>query len=265
MPAPKLPPPSSPTRPPVLLVERSEDGVVTATMNRPDVRNALDAELFEALRTLFVEVGERPEDRVLVLTGAGGAFSSGGDLTPSEPSGDDTVTVMRRFGQTSIAQRECPKPIIAAVDGVAAGAGVSLVLGCDLVIAAESAAFSLLFVRHGLALDCGASWLLPRRVGPGKAAELALLGEWVDADEARRIGLVNKVVATEALGAAAQAWATRLAGQTALSVTTIKASLRRAHDVDFAAAIEAEAVDQAACSASPEFRQMLEARRAAKG
>ena len=265
MPDPKLPPPPSAPTAPVLVVERSEDGVVTATMNRPEVRNALDAELFEALRTLFVEVGERPEDRVLVLTGTGGAFSSGGDLTPKEPSGDDTVTVMRRFGQTSVAQFECPVPIIAAVDGVAAGAGVSLALGCDLVIASERAAFALLFVRHGLALDCGASWLLPRRVGPAKAAELALLGDWVDADEARRIGLVNRVVATEELAGAVREWAARLASQTTLSVATIKQSLRRAYAVTFAEAIEAEAVDQAACSASPEFRAMLAARRADKG
>ena len=243
----------------VLLVERS-DGIVTATMNRPEVRNALDAELFEALRALFVEVGDRPDDRVLVLTGAGGAFSSGGDLTPSKPSGDDVATVMRRYGRTAEALHGCPKPVIAAVDGPAVGAGLSLALGCDLVVAGQAARFSLLFVRHGLALDCGASWLLPRRVGPGKAAELALLGDWVDAEEAERIGLVNRVVPASELAAAARQWAEQLADRSPLAVTTVKASLRQAPDISFAEAIEREATDQAACSASPEFRRILEER-----
>ena len=244
----------------VLLVERS-GGVVTATMNRPERRNALDGELFEALRVLFVEVGERDGDRVLVLTGAGGAFSSGGDLAPSQPSTDDTVTVMRRYGGVAQALHDCPKPVIAAVDGVAVGAGLSLALGCDLIVASEEARFSLLFVRHGLALDCGASWLLPRKVGPLKAAELALLGEWVDAPEALRIGLVNRVVPSAELLGTAHQWAEQLAEQSPLAVTTIKRSLRQATDETFAEAIEREAVDQAACSASPEFRENLRARR----
>jgi 2-(1,2-epoxy-1,2-dihydrophenyl)acetyl-CoA isomerase len=244
----------------VLLVERSE-GVVTATMNRPEVRNALDAELFEELRALFVEVGERADDRVLVLTGAGGAFSSGGDLAPAQPSGDDVVTVMRRYGLTALALHECPKPVIAAVDGAAVGAGVSLVLGCDLVVTSERARFSLLFVHHGLALDCGASWLLPRRVGPQKAAEMALLGEWVDAAEALRIGLVNRVVPTGDLQTAARGWALELAARTPLAVARIKRSLRRADESTLVDALEREALDQAECSASPEFREALRARR----
>ncbi len=244
----------------VLLVERA-GGVVKATLNRPERRNALDAELFEALRALLVEVGERADDRVVVLTGAGGVFCAGGDLNPAHPSHDDTATVMRRYGQTAQALHDCPKPVLAVVDGAAVGAGVSLVLGCDLVLASTRARFSLLFVRHGLALDCGASWLLPRRVGAQKANELALLGEWVDAEEAARIGLVNRVVELDELDAAARSWAGQLAARSPLSVTTIKRSLRRAVDQSMAEALEAEAVDQAACSASPEFRSALEARR----
>lgn len=243
----------------VLVVERS-GGVVTATMNRPERRNALDADLFEALRALFIEVGERDDDRVVVLTGAGGTFSSGGDLAPANPSTDDVATVMRRFGRTALALHECPKPVIAAVDGPAVGAGVSLALGCDLVVASERARFSLLFVRHGLGLDTGASWLLPRRVGPGKAAELALLGDWVGAEEAARIGLVNKVVPTDELMTATRAWADQLAGQSALAVATVKASLRQAPDISLAEAIEREATDQAACSSSDDFRRMMQER-----
>lgn len=244
----------------VLVVERS-GGVVTATMNRPERRNALDADLFEALRVLFVEVAERDDDRVVVLTGAGDTFCSGGDLAPAEPSGDDVATVMRRYGRTAQALHDCPKPVIAAVDGVAVGAGLSLALGCDLVLASARARFSLLFVRHGLALDCGASWLLPRVVGPLAATELALLGDWVDADDALRMGLVNRVVPPDELAHAAQAWAEQIAARAPLAVTTITRSLRRSFELTMAEALEAEAVEQAACSADPAFRQMLEARR----
>ena len=243
-----------------LLVTRA-GGVVTATMNRPEKRNALDRELFEALRALFVEVNERADDRVIVLTGAGGAFSSGGDLTPSTPSGDDVATTMRRFGQTAQALYDCQKPVIAAVDGVAAGAGLSLVLGCDLVVASDRARFSLLFVRNGLGLDCGASWLLPRRVSAHHANQLALLGDWVDASDAHRMGFVNRVVPADDLEAAARDWAERIASHTTLAVMTIKRSLRRAFAVDFAQALDDEADAQAACAASPEFRALLEERR----
>lgn len=244
----------------VLLVERL-NGVVTATMNRPARRNALDAELFEALRALFVEVADRADDRVVVLTGADGAFSSGGDLTPAAPSGDDPTTVLRRFGQTAQALHDCPKPVIAAVDGVAAGAGLSLALGCDLIVASDRARCALLFVRHGLALDCGASWLAPRRVGPGRAAELALLGDWVEAADAERIGLVNRVVPPAELLEFAHAWAGRLASHSTLAIATIKRSLRASSGETFAEALEREAQDQGACSSSDEFRERMAARR----
>jgi len=240
----------------VLLIERAA-GVVTATMNRPERRNALDGELFEGLRAVFSEVAERDEDRVVVLTGAGGAFSSGGDLAPANPSGHDTHTVLSRFHQAAQALHDCPKPVIAAVDGVAAGAGVSLALGCDLVVATERARFALVFVRRGLALDCGASWLAPRRVGPGKAAELALLGDWVDAAEAERIGLVNRVVPVEELTAAASDWAARLAEHSVEAVTRIKRGLRASLAETFAEALDREAHDQVACAEDPDFRARI--------
>lgn len=281
----------------VLRVERA-GGVVTATMNRPERRNALDAELFEALRALFAEVAANDDDRVLVLTGAGGAFSSGGDLAPSTPAagdptpstpaaapsppsaGDPTpsmpgaggpvlpdasgadqmLAVMRRFNRTVQALFDCPKPVIAAVDGVAAGAGLSLALGCDLVVASDRARFALLFVRRGLALDCGASWLAPRRVGPGRAAELALLGDWVEAADAERIGLVNRVVPAGDLAAAAHDWATRLAGHPVAAVARIKRGLRVSAGETFAEAIEREAADQVACAGDPGFRERLQRR-----
>jgi len=243
-----------------LLVER-RGGVVTATLNRPEKRNALDSRSFAALHDLFVDVARNDDDRVVVLTGAGGAFSSGGDLDPAAPSGDDVATTMRRFGRAARSLHDCPKPVIAAVDGVAVGAGMSLALGCDLVVASERARFSLLFVRHGLGLDLGASWLLPRRVGWHKAAELALLGDWVDAREAARLGIVNRVVADHDLASAAREWADRLAASSPLAVRTIKRSLTDAATQTLAQALEAEAVAQARCSRSPELRAALEARR----
>ena len=243
-----------------LRVERS-GGVVTATMDRPEKRNALDGPLFAALADMFTEAAGDDDTRVVVLAGAGGAFSSGGDLTPDEPSGDDVVTTMRRFGRTAQALHDLPKPVIAAVDGVAVGAGMSLALGCDLVVASDRARFALMFVRNGLGLDLGGSWLLPRRVGSLKANELALLGDWVDAREAERIGLVNRVVPADALHGATMEWAERLAASSPLALRTIKASLLRAADLTMADAIEAEARAQAECSASPEMRAALEARR----
>jgi enoyl-CoA hydratase/carnithine racemase len=241
-----------------LLVERS-GGVVTATMNRPAVRNALDQHLFEALRALFVEVGERPEDRVVVLTGAGGAFSSGGDLNPPKPTGADTLTTVRRFGETALAIHDCAKPVIAAVDGVAAGAGASLAFGCDLVLASATARFSLLFVRRGLSIDCGGSWLLPRLVGMHKAKEIALFGDWIDADEALRLGIVNRIFPAGELVAGAREWADRLAAQLPGALALIKRSLNRSYQLTMVEALEEEAHAQVTATSAPESRAALEA------
>jgi enoyl-CoA hydratase/carnithine racemase len=243
-----------------LRLERA-GGVLSATLDRPAKRNALDGPLFAALRDAFAEASADDAVRVVVLTGAGGAFSSGGDLAPDEPSSDDVTTTMRRFGRCALALHECEKPVIAAVDGVAAGAGMSLVLGCDLVVASDRARFALLFVHHGLGLDLGASWLLPRRVGRLKANELALLGDWIDAAEAERVGIVNRVVGAGELASSARAWAERLAAASPLAVRTIRGAMARAEGLTLAEALEEEAVAQAACSASPELRAALEARR----
>ena len=235
------------------------DGVVTATMNRPEVRNALDHRLFEELRALFTEVAERADDRVVILTGAGGAFSSGGDLNPPEPLGVDTLTAIRRYGATTQAIHDCPKPVIAAVQGVAAGAGASLAMACDLVVASDTARIGLLFVRRGLGLDCGASWLLPRLVGMHAALEIALLGEWVGADDALRLGLVNRVVPAAQVMDTATDLAGRLAALLPGALAAIKRSLWGAAQIDLATALEAEAHTQAARSADPEFLAALAA------
>ncbi len=171
-----------------LLVTRS-DGVVRATLNRPHRRNALDLAGFDELRALFEEVDATPSDRVLVLTGADGTFCSGADLTGPGPPGDLDESI-RRIHDCALALHRCTTPTIAAVDGLAVGAGMSLALGCDLVVATSRARLSAIFVRRGLSIDFGLSWLLPRLVGLSKAKELALLGDFLEAADAQALGLV---------------------------------------------------------------------------
>jgi 2-(1,2-epoxy-1,2-dihydrophenyl)acetyl-CoA isomerase len=249
-----------------LLVER-DDGVVTLTIDRPERRNALDVATFAALRDTLREIAGSRADRVVLLTGAGGAFSSGGDLTPpaapapevaSEPSPDRTLAVLRSpIGEAALALHELPQPSIALVEGVAAGAGANLAFGCDLVLAAPDARFAELFVRRGLSIDFGGTWLLPRLIGLQRAKALALLGDWIDADDALRLGLVTEVVANAELRARGDEWARRLAARSATALTHIKRNLDASFGSSMTEALEREAQSQAACTASDEFAALL--------
>jgi len=253
-----------------LLVAR-EGGVVTATLNRPARRNTLSLTMFRELRELIDEVSRTPADRVLVLRGAGGNFCSGGDLMPEpgEPLPDfggpgsapaaAMVSIRNDVGRTALALHALEKPSIAAVEGVAAGAGANLALGCDLTLAARGARFGQVFVRRGLSLDMGGSWLLPRLVGAKKAKELALTGDWIEADEAERIGLVNRVFAPEAFEAGVRECAAKLAAQAPLAVAAIKKSLDRAHELSFAEALEVETLAQAALTGTLDFAEAMAA------
>ena len=180
-----------------LIVER-KDGVVTVTMNRPERKNAANGKMLTELRATFEEVEDNPDDRVMVLTGAGGAFCSGADLSdPSGPATDPTrsgLSRMRRLGDVALALHHVSKPTIAKVDGFAVGAGLSLALGCDLVVCSDRAKLSMIFAKRGLALDNGASWLLPRLVGLARAKEIALFGGMWSGEEAAAIGLVNRAL-----------------------------------------------------------------------
>jgi 2-(1,2-epoxy-1,2-dihydrophenyl)acetyl-CoA isomerase len=231
---------------PDLIVERA-DGVVRATLNRPERKNALTYQMFDELATLFAEVDATGSDRALVLRGLPGAFSSGMDLSDRGPEGapaPGTRAALDRIHQAALALHRLSKPSIAAVDGLAAGAGLSLAIGCDLVIASSRARFSAIFVRRGLSIDFGASWLLPRLVGMGKAKELALLGDFIDAQEALRIGLVARVVNPDELDHAVDFAARRLAtGPTVAlrnDVELLQASLQRT----FEESIDAECAAQ---------------------
>ena len=193
-----------------LLVER-KDGVATVTMNRPERKNAANGRMLLELREIFEEIEDSPDDRVMILTGAGGAFCSGADLGDSEgPTNDPTrsgLSRMRRLGDVALALHHITKPTIAKVDGVAVGAGFSLALGCDLVVCTELARLSMIFSKRGLALDNGASWLLPRLIGMARAKEVALFGDMWSAEEALAIGLVNRVLPVAEIDAFVADWA----------------------------------------------------------
>ena len=172
------------------------------TIDRPDRKNAIPFDGWPELEATFASF-QASEQRVLVITGAGGDFCAGADLDPARldrlQSVEDRHARMKVVGAAAMALHRLTKPTIAAVDGVAVGAGMNLALGCDVVVATERARFSEIFVKRGLTVDFGGSWLLPRIVGMQRAKELALSGRMVAAEEAARIGLVAEVVAVEAL------------------------------------------------------------------
>jgi enoyl-CoA hydratase/carnithine racemase len=227
-----------------LVVER-HDGVVTVTMNRPQKKNAVTGAMTRELTSVFREVALSREDRVLVLTGAGGDFSSGADLTDSagELTGSG-LYYMRRISDLALALHAVPQPTIAKVPGVAAGMSANLAFGCDLVVASEEARFSEIFAKRGLALDCGGSWVLPRRVGLHKAFELAYFADVISAAEALEFGLVNRVVPATELDKAVNEWASRLAAGPPLALSMIKAQLHVGAESSLAQALEYEATCQ---------------------
>jgi 2-(1,2-epoxy-1,2-dihydrophenyl)acetyl-CoA isomerase len=256
-----------------LQVER-EAGIVTLTLARPERRNALDVPLWRALAAQLAEIETRAADRVLVLTGAGGVFCAGGDLSPGAPEPDSThsgaaLAVVRSSVQAvALALHRLSKPTLAAVDGVAAGAGANLALGCDLVLASERARFGQVFVERALPLDCGGTWLLPRLIGLQKAKELAFFGDWIGAEEARALGLVNRVVAADQLMHEARTWALRLAEKSPAALAFIKAGLNRSFETAHAQALDDEAAALTWCTRTPEAAQAVErffARRRADG
>jgi 2-(1,2-epoxy-1,2-dihydrophenyl)acetyl-CoA isomerase len=231
-----------------LIIER-KDGVVTVTMNRPERKNAANGAMLRELRTTFEEIEDNPDDRCMVLTGAGGAFCSGADLSdPSGPATDPTrsgLSRMRRLGDVALALHHISKPTIAKVDGFAVGAGLSLALGCDLVVCSDRAKLSMIFSKRGLALDNGASWLLPRLVGMAKAKEIALFGGMWSGEEAADIGLVNRVLPLDELDAFVDEWARTLAAGPPLALSMTKTLLHASSMASMEQAVEDEARCQA--------------------
>jgi 2-(1,2-epoxy-1,2-dihydrophenyl)acetyl-CoA isomerase len=231
-----------------LLVERpaATPGVVRVTLNRPDTMNAITGPMWGGLGEAFREIGANRADRVLVVTGAGGNFCSGADLMKADlpTSAGGRTEYMRGVARAAQALHDLPQPSIAMVDGVAAGAGCNLALGCDLVYASDRARFSEIFVKRALSLDFGGSWVLPRRVGLHRAKELALLAEVIGAAEAEGIGLVNRVVPVDALEATVHAVAERLLRMAPVALAQTKRLLDDSAGRSMAEALSAEGAAQ---------------------
>jgi len=238
-----------------ILVERSETGVVTITLNRPRVKNAIVGDMWEELRRLFREVTETDGDRVLIITGAGGAFCAGAELSEEMATGMHPLNAMQTVNAAALALHDVTKPTIAKVRGAAVGAGMNLALGCDLIVASENAHFSQIFARRGLSLDFGGSWLLPRLVGLHRAKELALFGDIIDAEQAERIGVVNRVLPDGELDGFVADWAERLATGPPLALQMTKRMLANAHSLSLSEALSWEAVSQSVNFASEDTRE----------
>ncbi len=243
-------------------------GVATITLNRPDRLNALTFEVYAELRDLFRALDVEPGVRAVVLTGAGRAFCSGGDV-------EDIIGALfardaqglREFTRMTcdliLNIRRCRRPVIAALNGTVAGAGAVIAAACDIRIAAESAKIAFLFVRVGLSgADMGASWLLPRLVGSGRATELLMTGDFVDAKRAHEIGLYQRVVPDGQALAEATALAERLARGPADALAVTKAALDAEFTLGLEDALDHEADVQAALMEHPNFREAYEAFRA---
>lgn len=243
-----------------------DDGVATLTFDRPDKLNALTLDVYADLRDLLAELEHREDVDVLVIAGQGEGFCSGGDVQEiigELLEGGDNRAVLeftRMTGAVVQGIRELPKPVIAAVNGTAAGAGAVIALAADLRIVAASASFRFLFTKVGLAgADMGCAYLLPRVVGMGLATELLLLGEPVAADRAERIGLANRVVADDELTAEVAILARRLADGPTFAYGATKSLLTREQDMGLSSAIELEAWTQAMLMRSEDHRRFYTA------
>jgi enoyl-CoA hydratase/carnithine racemase len=240
-------------------------GVATLTLNRPERMNALTFDVYDQLRNTFRRLSGSADVRSIVLTGAGDAFCTGGDV--HEIIGPLLEFDLRRLLEFTrmtcdlvLAMRQCRKPIVAALNGTVAGAGAVIATAADIRIAAPSARIAFLFTRVGLSgADMGAAWLLPRIVGFGRATELLMTGAFIAADEAYRIGLFNAVVSAEALADVARERAEALARGPSLALAITKDALNREAHMDLAAALESEAQIQAALMLNPDFKEAYEA------
>jgi enoyl-CoA hydratase/carnithine racemase len=227
------------------------DGVATVTLDRPDKLNALTFEAYADLRDLLAELPQRGDVRVLVVRGSGRAFCSGGDVNEIigatlSMSPDQLLAFTRMTGEVIRGMRECPVPIIAAVHGMAAGAGAVIALASDFRVCTPAARFAFLFTKVGLSgADMGAAYLLPRLVGLGHATRLLMLGDTVNADEAFRIGLISELAEADAFEDAVGGLARRLASGPTQAYAQTKALLTREQDMSLSAAVELEAMTQA--------------------
>ncbi len=237
------------------------EGIATITLNRPERLNAITFEVYRELTDFFAKLRDEKDVRVVVITGAGRAFCSGGDVRDiiGELQGRDAEGLLeftRLTCELIRNMRALPKPIIASLNGTTAGAGACIALASDIRIAAEEAKIAFIFVKVGLAgTDMGATYLLPRVVGLAKATELLMTGDFISAEEAERIGLYNRVVPLDQLETATREFAEKLAHGPALGLAKTKEMLNREMNMGFESGLEAEAVAQALCMQTPDFRE----------
>jgi enoyl-CoA hydratase/carnithine racemase len=252
-------------QPTSFLYEQDEQGVATITLNRPERLNALTFEVYRELTDLFAALRDERNVRVVIVTGAGKAFCSGGDV-------HDIIGELFRRDMEGLLEftrmtceliqnmRALPKPVIVSLNGTTAGAGACIALAADLRIASEDARIAFLFVKVGLAgTDMLASYLLPRVVGLSKATEMLYTGDFVSAADAERIGLYNRVVPSDQLFATTREFAEKLARGPAFALGKTKEMLNREFHMDLATALESEAQAQAICMQHPDYREAYEA------
>jgi len=245
------------------LLFKIENGVGWVILNRPDARNAMNPDMRQRYLDALKRCGEDPDVRAVVLTGSGKGFCTGADLSGSRaatgaagpPHPGATRDAMRPSQGVMRALWELEKPIVAGVNGVAAGLGAHLAYACDLVIAADDARFIEVFVRRGIALDAGGGFLLPRHVGLHKAKELVFFGDDLSAQDAERLGLVNKVVPAAQLEAACREWAERLAQGPTFAIGLSKRLLNRSLQADMDTLFAEEAFTQALVANSDDMRE----------
>ena len=247
------------------LIHEVKDGIATLTLNRPERLNALGGTLREDLHDAITRGSADPEVRVMIITGAGKGFCAGGDVKAmnenrergtARPIGDKVAPGRDR---TLLAMRDAPQPIIAAINGAAAGAGMNLALGCDIRIASTAAKFSQAFVRRGLHPDWGGTYFLPRVVGMAKAAELIFTGDVIDAAEALRLDLVSRVVAPEELMPVVHELARKIAAGPPIAIRLAKRALYHNADCDLRQALEFETFAQNICQDTEDAREGIAA------
>ena len=239
------------------VLRSASDGVLTLTLNRPEALNSFTVEMKEELLAALKGAARDRDVRVVVLTGAGRAFSAGQDLKERQAPGvaDLGAELRLRYNTIILAMRRLEKPIIGAINGVAAGAGISVAMACDIIIASENATFIEAFLRVGLVPDTGSTWFLPRLVGPARAAEMMFTADPVDATTAERIGLVNRVVPADRLMDEAGALAARLAKSAPIALALAKRALNRAFDTTLDEALDYEAQLQSIAGRSSDHKE----------
>lgn len=244
------------------LIFEVRDGVGWIVLNRPEARNAMNAEMRDAYLAALGRCGEDADIRAVVLTATGKGFCTGADLSGSRavtgaapPHPGATRAAMQPSQRVIRALWDLEKPIVAGVNGVAAGLGAHLAYACDLVIASEEARFIEVFVRRGIALDAGGGFLLPRHIGLHKAKELVFLGDDLSAADAERLGLVNKVVPAAELEETVRAWAKRLAEGPTFAIGLSKRLLNRSLQADMDTLFAEEAFSQALAASSEDMRE----------